>query len=281
LENIGTIDDIDIKLANILHHDVEAEIFNHTHPEGASIFECSEVLKSLGNICNASNTEDLCVDIGCGTGFVTSFVSPIYRTVVALDISTRMIEVAQNRLKNFKSLNLLVCDADFLPLKSEVADLVSISSVLHHLPKPFRSLLEFCRILRQDGYLYVTREPNCQRLRRYFAFFDQMIIKQFVKFLSFLPFSESEVVDPNVKIKGLNYEKVDIHYPNGFQISQIAEFLHSRRFEVVSAYSYHWIYPEPSRSLFMQLLSKMNYIVEKMPVSNKLGRYITIIAKKT
>lgn len=275
-------DAVEIKRANILHHDVEAEIFERVHPEGSSLYERSQVLKNIKSISVNSTANELCVDVGCGTGFVTGFELPLYKTVVATDISRRMLEVARKRLGHFGgSLNLLVCDAESLPLKGEVADLVSVSSVLHHLPKPFNSMTDISRVLKQGGFLYVTREPNFQRLRRFSDFFDQVIVQKFVKLIRRLPVFRSQLnPELNVVVDGLDYAKVDVHYTTGLHVAQLAEFLRSKSFEVISAYSYHWIYPDFDRGLLQQLLTKSNFVIEKIPLSKKFGRYVSLVARK-
>lgn len=275
------VDDIEVKRANILHHDVEAEIFERVHPEGSSIYERSRVSKSMAFIAGNLSVRDLCVDVGCGTGFVTSFELPLYKTVVATDISRRMLEVVRKRHGHYASLNLLVCDAECLPLKSEIADLVSVSSVLHHLPKPFNSIAEISCILKEEGFLYITREPNFQRLRRFFDFFDQVVVQKLVKFLRRLSVFRSEFYcESSVIVDGLDYAKVDVHYSTGFHVVQLAEFLRSKSFKTISAYSYHWIYPDSGRGLLQQLLTKSNFVIEKIPLSKKFGRYVTTIARK-
>ncbi len=276
----NSFDVVEIKRANILHHDVEAEIFERAHPEGSSLYERFQVLRNINSISGDSTANELCVDVGCGTGFVTSFELPHYKTVVAMDISRRMLEVFKKRLGHFSSLNLLVCDAEFLPLKSEIADLVSVSSVLHHLPKPFNSMAEISRVLKQSGFLYVTREPNFQRLRRFFDFFDQVVVRKLAKLIRRLSVFTSELYEPNINVEGLDYAKVDVHYSTGFHVAQLAEFLRLKSFEVVSAYSYHWIYPDSDKGLLQKLLTKSNFVIEKIPLSEKFGRYVSLVARK-
>ena len=281
MKDESCVDDVEVKKANVRHHDVEAGIFERAHPEGSSIYERSKVLKSIAFIAENSDVRDLCVDVGCGTGFVTSFELPLYTTVVATDISRRMLEVARKRHGNFKSLNLVRCDAEHLPLKSEIADLVSASSVLHHLPKPSNSLTEMSCVLKEGGFLYVTREPNFQRYRRFFDFFDQIIVQKLAKLLRQLPLFRSELYrEPNVVVDGLDYAKVDVHYSTGFHAGQLAEFLRYRSFEPVFACSYHWIYPDSDRGLLQQLLTKSNFVIEKIPLSEKFGRYVSVIGRK-
>lgn len=273
-------DDIEVKKANIRHHDVEARIFERVHPEGSSIYERSKVSKTMVFIAENMSTKDLCVDIGCGTGFVTGFELPLYRTVVAADVSRKMLEVVSKRFSHFESLNLVVCDAEYLPLKSEIADLVSVSSVLHHLPKPFNSMREISSILRQNGFLYITREPNYQRFRRFFDFFDQAIVQKLAKFARSLLVFKAEVSRPNITVEGLDYAKVDVHYSTGFHVAQLAEFFRSKHFAIISACSYHWIYPDSGKHLLQQLATKSNFVIERVPLSGKLGRYVNIVARK-
>jgi ubiquinone/menaquinone biosynthesis C-methylase UbiE len=279
MKDKGFAKSVEVKKVNITHHDAEAEVFERSHPEGSSFYERSQVSKSLALIAENSARRNLCVDVGCGTGFVTGFELPLYETVVAIDISRRMLQVAKRRLGHLNSLNLLVCDAEFLPLESGIADLVSVSSVLHHLPAPSKSIAEVSRVIDRGGFLYVTREPNSQHVRKFFEFFDQAIIHRLVKMMLRSPVFGSEVSKLDATCKSLNSE-VDIHYASGFQATQIAEFLFSRSFEVICAYSYHWIYPDSDKGLISLLLTKSNTIIEKIPLSKKFGRYVSLVARK-
>jgi SAM-dependent methyltransferase len=237
-------------------------------------------MRSIAFIAGNSVARDLCVDVGCGTGFVTSFEVKLYRNVVAIDISSRMIEVARKRLGGFDSLNLLVCDAELLPLKNEIANLVSISSVLHHLPRPFNSMNEISRVLKIGGFVYVTREPNFRRFRRFFDFFDRIIVQKVAMLVQRLLDFKSRIPEHNIIVEGLDYAKVDIHYSKGIFIEELTGFLRSMLFDVVSAYSYHWIYPDSDAGTLQKLLTRSNFVIEKIPLSNKLGRYVSIVAQK-
>jgi len=273
--------DVEIKLANIRHHDVEAEFFEKAHPEGSSLYERSRVSRSLAYILQLSNGREVCVDVGCGTGFVTAFELPFYRMVVATDISRRMLEAAKKRLGNFGSLNLVLCDAEFLPFKDGVADLVSVSSVLHHLPKPSSCLREVSRVLKKGGFVYITREPSFQRFRRFFDFFDGFVVRKFLRFMSILRLHREDLsasLEP--RLEGLDYGKVDVHYSRGFHFGTLSNFLSSEGFDVASAYSYHWIYPDSNRGWLQTLLTKSNFLIEKLPLANRFGRYVCVIATK-
>jgi hypothetical protein len=79
-------DDVEVKRSNIIHHNIEAKYFERLHPEGSSAYERAKVSKSIAFIAENSRAKDLCVDVGCGTGFVVGFELPLYKTVVATDI---------------------------------------------------------------------------------------------------------------------------------------------------------------------------------------------------
>lgn len=280
MAEVGGFGDFEVKRANVRHHDVEAEIFEKVHPEGSSLYERSKVLKSLAYTAENSTSNVLSVDVGCGTGFVAGFELNFYRWVIAVDISRKMLEVARKRLGGRDSVSFIICDAESLPFKNAVADLVSVSSVLHHLPKPFNCLCEISRILKKNGYIYVTREPNFQRLRRFFDFLDHFIVRKILKIAVFIKAGERNI-DINTRIDGLDYIKVDVHYPTGFQVSQLCSFLVSNGFKIVSSSSYHWIYPDSNMGRLQTVLTKSNFLIEKFPLTDRFGRYVSIIAKKT
>ncbi|MDH5439947.1 MAG: class I SAM-dependent methyltransferase [Candidatus Bathyarchaeota archaeon] len=270
---------VEVKRKNILHHDAEADFFEIAHPEGSSVYERSKVLENIQYILRRSGASDLCVDVGCGTGLNTRFELPLYRFVLAADISRRMLEVVKSRFGDFCGLHFVVCDAENLPLRGEIADMISVSSVLHHLPEPHWAIREMARALRLGGFLCVMREPNDVRFRRFFAFLDEVIVRRLVQLFKHLSFFEKPGPESGIA-EGLDYPGVDVHYPSGFNVEEILGFLLLNHFEMVSAYSYHWIYPIAGTGPLSDVLSRANFIIEKIPLSGKLGRYVCIVARR-
>jgi ubiquinone/menaquinone biosynthesis C-methylase UbiE len=273
------IDDFEMKKANIMYHDVESAFFENAHPELAGFYERVKVSKSILFIVANSSSKDICIDIGCGTGFVTGFEMPFYKMVIATDISSEMLKIVKHRFDNQDSLNLVICDVDFLPFKNSIADLVSVSSVLHHLPKPFTSIGEVSRVLKRGGFVYITREPNFQRFSRFFSFFDQAVVRRLLKILR-LSLKSKEVYSKIVGVNGVSHLKVHSYYPTGFHLMQLLEALLSKGFEILDAYSYHWIFSNSRKGRFQNLLTRSNFLVEKIPLSNRFGRYVSVIARK-
>lgn len=266
---------IEVKRKNILHHNVEADFFEAFHPEGSSSYEKAKVLKDISLIARSLNENAVCIDIGCGTGFVTSFELPRFENVVALDICKKMLTALKRRLSNSDNLNLVLCDAENVPLRDGIADAVSASSVLHHLPKPSIAILEMSRILRRGGFLYISREPNDIRFRRLFALLD-VTLSKLAGFAGHCIFPRRRrrktLIEDLSNLEGLNYEEVDIHYRKGFDVGELSGFLLLKGLKVISAHSYHWLFSKPAY--------KANFMLENAPLSKSLGRYVCVISRK-
>jgi len=123
------------------------------------------------------------------------------------------------------------------------------------------------------------REPNDVRFRRFFAFLDEVILRRLVQLFRHLSFFEKLGPESGIA-DGLDYPGVDVHYPSGFNVEDLLGFLLLNHFEVFSAYSYHWIYPNAGAGSFGDVLSRANFIIEKIPLSGKLGRYVCLVARR-
>lgn len=154
--------------------------------------------------------------------------------------------------------------------------MVSVSSVLHHLPNPLVSMIYMLHVVKQHGYFLIIRDPNLQRLRRFFEFFDNVLVEKAVQSLSFL---KSESSTPMLHVEELDYDKVDIHSA-GLYVGLLAELIKSRKFKVILARSYHWVYPHSAVNWLERFLIKVNFFLEKVPLSDRFGRYVTVIARK-
>jgi len=215
-----------VKRRNLAHHEIEAKIFERVHREAFSRYELKKAKENVECIVGYLSEKHLSIDVGCGTGFLVGFELPHFRYVVAADISRRMLERTKAKFKNSKNLLLLVCDAENLPFRDGVADLVTIASVLHHLPDPFSSILEMNRILRKKGAIFITREPNDIRYARIFDILQERLIHTLVNFITHCARAACALpirrVDADEK---LDYSKVDIHYPEGFNVNEFSDFL--------------------------------------------------------
>ena len=102
------------------------------------------------------------LDAGCGTGGTIKFLgNEGFRNVIGVDNSPLALKLAKKRA--IKNLRLAVVDN--LPFKDGIFDAVICLDVLYHRGvDPQKALLEFARILKKEGVLYL-QEPSYQWLR--------------------------------------------------------------------------------------------------------------------
>ena len=107
----------------------------HTHVTSAAAFE--KVLDGLLELA-APQAADECVDLGAGTGFVTTAIAPMVSSVLAVDISPLMAKSLAERAAEAGLGNVLteVSDLKDLQLPAGSADLIVTSYALHHLVDP-------------------------------------------------------------------------------------------------------------------------------------------------
>src|ERR1700722_20503620 len=104
----------------------------HDHVISAAVFG-----KVLDRILDLSRPQpsDVCVDLGAGTGFVTTALAPLVSSVHAVDISPAMTEALADRAADtgLTSVSTEATDLRFFRLPPSYADLIVSSYALHHL----------------------------------------------------------------------------------------------------------------------------------------------------
>ena len=93
------------------------------------------------------NMEQTILDLGCGTGTLTTQLVPLASKVVGVDSSQSMIEKAREQYKN---IEVWVCDALNLPFKNEW-DIVFSNAVFHWIGDHDALLKEIHKVLKQHG----------------------------------------------------------------------------------------------------------------------------------
>lgn len=96
-------------------------------------------------------------DFGCGTGNVLEAMLDKARTVIGVDGSPRMLELARRRFAvEADRVSLRIGDLSHLPLRDHEADFASVNMVLHHIPQPGEVLGEVRRVLAPGALLVLT-----------------------------------------------------------------------------------------------------------------------------
>jgi ubiquinone/menaquinone biosynthesis C-methylase UbiE len=129
----------------------------HSHVNSSTAF--AEVLDRLLTSAQPK-PDDVCVDLGAGTGFVTLALAPQVRSVLSIDIAVGMTEALETRAAEAHLANVSTLATDLMTLRLPPAstDLIVSSYVLHHLPNSGKRALvrEAAGWLRPGGRLVIA-----------------------------------------------------------------------------------------------------------------------------
>lgn len=129
----------------------------HSHVTSAPAFD--EIRAQLIAMSAPERTDD-CVDLGAGTGFVTTALAPLVHSVLAVDISPEMTRslAEQADLADLGNVRAEVGDLNELSLNPESTDLIVSNYALHHLTDSGKRALvaNTARWLRPGGRLVLA-----------------------------------------------------------------------------------------------------------------------------
>ena len=128
------------------------KVWNWDSPAGRVRWERRKNML-LGQLNNGNKV----LEIGCGTGLLTSEIGKMNVRLTVIDISVDLLEIAR---KNNASTNttFLLEDAANMSFDDGSFDIIIGSSVFHHLDVG-RATSEFFRVLKPGGKMVFT-EPN-------------------------------------------------------------------------------------------------------------------------
>jgi SAM-dependent methyltransferase len=135
----------------VLDYDREADHYDESRGGDARAAAAAEAVERL-----LPEATQMLVDVGCGTGIVTTRLRRPMRTVMGVDRSPGMIAKASGRLP----CGAVLGDATRLPLKSAHADAVVLIWLLHLLPDAAPVIAEAARVLSRDGVLITTVDKD-------------------------------------------------------------------------------------------------------------------------
>ncbi|MGQ9759707.1 MAG: class I SAM-dependent methyltransferase [Candidatus Methanomethylicaceae archaeon] len=96
--------------------------------------------------------DNVLLDVGCGTGLLFEFVN--CKFIVGIDISINMLKEARKRAG--KNVELILGDAEFLPIKSGSADIVMSITVAQLFMDQERFMSEVKRSLKRGGVFGIS-----------------------------------------------------------------------------------------------------------------------------
>lgn len=100
------------------------------------------------------------LDVGCGSGNVTSHALDLDLHVVAADVSPEFLRTVSRRFDGAPLETIRLNGIDLSPIPDGAFDLVTAYSVLHHIPNYLEMVAEMYRVLRRGGVIYLDHEVN-------------------------------------------------------------------------------------------------------------------------
>ena len=103
------------------------------------------------------NEHSTVLDVGCGTGRWSVYLSSKFSNVYAMDPS-KAIYAAANLTKDISGIHLIKASAENIPFEDNTFDLVISLGVLHHIPDTQKALTSVVKKVKKGGqcliYLY-------------------------------------------------------------------------------------------------------------------------------
>ncbi len=157
--------------ASASRYDTQVEVLLH----GTANATRRQALPQLHEIFAGRDQRELrLLDIGCGTGRFLDFLKQTWPRlpVLGLDMSEPYVRYAKRHLKRWSRINLIIGNAESLPVPDESHDAVTSIFLFHELPPKVRRIVirECARVLKPGGRLVLLDslqrgdEPNYEGL---------------------------------------------------------------------------------------------------------------------
>lgn len=130
------------------NYDKTEERFEHIHS------------KSRGNTKKYLKSSDIVLDYGCGTGTTSCEIANQVKEIYAMDISSKMIEIAKRKAFASKVENINFSQTDIFDesYKKETFDVILAFNMLHTVPTPEHVVKRIHELLKPEG-LFISVTP--------------------------------------------------------------------------------------------------------------------------
>jgi ubiquinone/menaquinone biosynthesis C-methylase UbiE len=113
------------------------------------------IVKEVRSELRNSKSKSL-IDYGSGTGLISLELSDLVNSILLVDSSKQMLDVAKAKISHTGITNSKVLHTDFTQVTPELkADIVLMSLVLLHIPETKKILQEMFNILNSGGKLII------------------------------------------------------------------------------------------------------------------------------
>lgn len=120
-------------------------------------------LFSYSHVLSLVEKDSTIIDLGCGDGYGTSILSEKALKVVGIDVDDSII--ARANYKYGENAEFLVYDGVKIPYGDASVDIVVSFQVIEHVDDVENYLSEVDRVLKNDGYFFVSTPNRVHRLK--------------------------------------------------------------------------------------------------------------------
>lgn len=107
------------------------------------------------------NKNTYALDIGCGTGRWTKYLSQRIGFIEAIDPSNAVI-AADHLLKEIDNVRIAKASVETIPFDDETFDFAMSIGVLHHIPDTQKAMIDCVKKVKKGGYFYVYLYHNLE-----------------------------------------------------------------------------------------------------------------------
>lgn len=204
----------------------------------------AEILKK---ICSPKKGAKI-LEIGAGDGEFTQRLAKLSCTIVAIDITPRVVEKGEERIKK-NNVKFLVDNAEAMQFKDNSFDIVCGISILHHINSK-KALKEAYRVLKPGGQLFFT-EPNLINPHIYLGLHIPYMRKR-------MEFS----LDETALIRW-----------------EVTDLLNEIGYSEVSVTNFDFLHPKTPISM-IHFVEKISSILEKTPIIKEISGSMIVWARK-
>ena len=105
------------------------------------------------------NKNTYALDIGCGTGRWTKYLSDRIGFIEAIDPSSAVV-AADHLLRDVDNVRISKASVETIPFDDETFDFVMSIGVLHHIPDTQKAMIDCVKKVKRGGFFYVYLYHN-------------------------------------------------------------------------------------------------------------------------
>lgn len=199
-----------VEKANLKFFSKNAATYNEEEPN--YLPENKKRVKQILKQISKKTSNNLLLDIGCGTGFILDLAFPYFDRLYGVDLTQAMLD--RVNLRNGK-IKVFKANSEKLPFEKNFFNVCTSYGFLHHLYKLKPTLKEAYRCLKKNGIFYSDQDPNYYFWKFLSTFNQKSFTKEFVK---------KEVLSVQDPEKGFRWNEMGNYKKIGKKAVKMAEY---------------------------------------------------------